>query len=66
MGFGPVNHPRYVVLCVVGQGGYGAEAAAPVVAETFNYLVAHPIRPVRLKPQLSLPVTTTSSAKKSG
>ncbi len=73
VGFGPVNHPRYVVLCVVGQGGYGAEAAAPVVAETFNYLVAHPIRPVRLKPQLSLPVatttspsTTTSSAKKSG
>ncbi|MFI5036773.1 MAG: penicillin-binding protein 2 [Acidimicrobiales bacterium] len=46
VGFGPVPHARYVVLCVIGQGGYGADAAAPVVAETFNYLVAHPITPV--------------------
>jgi penicillin-binding protein 2 len=42
VGFGPVGHPRYVVLCVIAQGGYGANAAAPVVAQTFNYLVAHP------------------------
>jgi penicillin-binding protein 2 len=41
--FGPVSSPRYVVLCVIGQGGYGADAAAPVVAQTFNYLVAHPV-----------------------
>lgn len=71
VGFGPVAHPKYVVLCVIGQGGYGAAAAAPVVAETFNYLVAHPIRPVRLKAQLTLPTTTTSTntsttTKKSG
>ncbi len=61
VGFGPVDHPKYVVLCVVGQGGYGADAAAPVVAETFNYLVAHPIKPVRLKAQLTTPVTTSST-----
>jgi penicillin-binding protein 2 len=66
VGFGPVSHPRYVVLCVIGQGGYGASAAAPVVAETFNYLVAHPIRPVLLKRQVSLPATTTTLRKKSG
>jgi penicillin-binding protein 2 len=48
VGFGPVGAPRYVVLCVIGQGGYGADAAAPVVAETFNYLVHHPIGPVTL------------------
>ena len=60
VGFGPVSHPRYVVLCVIDQGGYGASAAAPVVAETFNYLVAHPIRPLHLKPILKLPSTTTT------
>jgi penicillin-binding protein 2 len=71
VGFGPVAHPKYVVLCVVAEGGYGADAAAPVVAETFNYLVAHPIRPVTLRAKLSVPTTsktttTTISAKKSG
>lgn len=68
VGFGPVDHPKYVVLCVVGEGGYGADAAAPVVAETFNYLVAHPIRPLSLKPRLSAPTATTpaNSTKKSG
>ena len=48
VGFGPVGAPRYVVLCVIGQGGYGASAAAPVVAQTFNYLVAHPPAPLHL------------------
>jgi penicillin-binding protein 2 len=57
VGFGPTTHPQYVVLCVVAQGGYGADAAAPVVAQTFNYLVAHPIKPVSLKPQLTVPTT---------
>jgi hypothetical protein len=58
-----------VVVCVVAEGGYGADAAAPVVAETFNYLVAHPVGPVVLKAQLSLPsakTTTTTSAKAPG
>lgn len=48
VGFGPVSSPRYVVLCVIGQGGYGANAAAPVVAETFNYLVKNGVPPVHL------------------
>ena len=69
VGFGPATHPQYVVVCVVAEGGYGADAAAPVVAETFNYLVAHPVGPVVLKAQLSLPsakTTTTTSAKAPG
>jgi penicillin-binding protein 2 len=62
VGFAPANAPKYVVLCVIAQGGYGADAAAPVVAETFNYLYKHPIKPVVLtvKSQMA-PVTTTTS-----
>jgi penicillin-binding protein 2 len=60
VGFGPTTHPKYVVLCVIEEGGYGADAAAPVVARTFNYLVAHPIGPVKLKRQLTVPTTTTT------
>jgi hypothetical protein len=40
------------------------------VARTFNYLVAHPITPVKLKAQLTTPTTTTpkttSTLKKAG
>ena len=61
VGFGPINRPKYVVVCVIGEGGYGANAAAPVVAEAFNYLVAHPIRPVSMTPKLTLPTSTTTS-----
>jgi penicillin-binding protein 2 len=60
VGFGPVTHPKYVVLCVIDEGGYGADAAAPVVARTFNYLVAHPIGAVKFKRQLTPPTTTTT------
>ena len=65
VGFGPVGHPKYVVVCVIGQGGYGADAAAPVVAEAFNYLVAHPVTPVSLTSTLR-PTTTTSTARHGG
>jgi penicillin-binding protein 2 len=61
VGFGPATRPEYVVLCVVAQGGYGADAAAPVVAQAFNYLVAHPVKPVTLKPQLTVPSKKKSS-----
>jgi penicillin-binding protein 2 len=46
VGFGPGRDPSYVVVCVIDQGGYGASAAAPVVASIFNYLVANPVGPV--------------------
>lgn len=41
--FGPNPNPRYVVLAVVAQGGYGAQGAAPIVANIWNYLAANPI-----------------------
>jgi len=48
VGFGPNPNPEYVVVVVIEHGGYGAQAAAPAVANIFNYLVANPIGPVRL------------------
>ena len=66
VGFGPTTHPRYVVVCVIAEGGYGADAAAPVVAKTFNYLVAHPVGPVHLAPALSTTPTRHRSTHPSG
>jgi penicillin-binding protein 2 len=68
VGFGPTNHPEYVVLCVIDEGGYGADASAPVVAKTFNYLVAHPVPALKLKAQLTTPANTkktSTTSKKS-
>jgi penicillin-binding protein 2 len=65
--FAPASDPRYVVLCVIAQGGYGADAAAPVVAETYNYLVKHPIGPVDLKPRVQangLPIAAATTTGK--
>lgn len=55
VGFGPIPNPQYVVVVAVGEGGYGANAAAPAVMNIFNYLVAHPIGAV------SLPATSSVS-----
>ena len=55
VGFGPTTHPKYVVLCVIAEGGYGASASAPVVAKTFNFLVAHPVPTLKLGAQLTTP-----------
>ena len=59
VGFGPNPNPQYVVVCVIDQGGYGASAAAPVVAQTFNWLATNPVGPVKF-PTASSPATTTS------
>ena len=60
VGFGPTYAPKYVVLCVIEQGGYGADAAAPIVAKIFNYLVQPPVGNVKFKPQLVVPTTKTN------
>jgi len=66
IGFGPWPHPKYVIACAIGQGGYGASAAAPVVAQIFDYLNKHPIQPVALPTLASPPqITTTSTTSKS-
>ena len=38
--FGPNPNPQYVVLAVIDQGGYGAQAAAPLVRNIFDYITA--------------------------
>jgi len=64
------------VAVVVDHGGYGAQAAAPAVANIFNYLYANPVQPVQLPtatnqpstnppttiPPAGTPTTTTTTA----
>jgi penicillin-binding protein 2 len=65
VGFGPVNHaanqPEYVVAVVVDHGGYGAQAAAPAVAQIFNYLYANPVGPLQIPTASHSPSTTPPS-----
>ena len=78
--FGPNPNPTYLVLAVIDQGGYGAEAAAPLVRNIFNYIAANPIS-AEVKtptpasppsqtvpasnPPLGTPTTTTTTTKPS-
>jgi penicillin-binding protein 2 len=55
VGWGPLPNPSYLIAVVVQGGGYGASAAAPVVRQGFDYLVAHPEAPARLAPAVSGP-----------
>jgi len=57
--FGPQPTPTYEVLAVIDQGGYGAQAAAPLVRKIFDYIVANPLGPVRV-PTLASPPTLTA------
>ncbi len=36
--FAPVDSPKYAVGCIVEHGGFGAQAAAPLVRDTMTYL----------------------------
>jgi penicillin-binding protein 2 len=60
--FGPNPNPQYVVLAVIAQGGYGADAAAPVVRNIFNYLVTNPINPTPKTPTPANPPSQTAPA----
>jgi penicillin-binding protein 2 len=71
VGFGPNPNPQYVVVSEINEGGYGAQASAPVVRKIFDYLAAHPVAPVALPPTsaamnasgaAALPTTTTTTA----
>jgi penicillin-binding protein 2 len=50
--FFPADAPKYVVLAVVEEGGYGAEIAAPIVRQVIEYLV-NPNAPPTPIPDLS-------------
>ena len=73
--WGPNPNPQYLVLAVIDQGGYGAEAAAPLVRNIFNYLVTNPVGVVKTptattppnqtapnpNPPFGTPTTTTTT-----
>jgi penicillin-binding protein 2 len=71
VGFGPNPNPQYVGVSEINEGGYGAQASAPVVRKIFDYLAAHPVASVALPPPTAainatgpaaLPSTTTTTA----
>ncbi|MEX6428599.1 MULTISPECIES: penicillin-binding protein 2 [Ferrimicrobium] len=43
--FGPEPNPKYVVVVVIKEGGFGDTGAAPVVRKIFQYLKDHPVGP---------------------
>jgi penicillin-binding protein 2 len=69
--WGPVPKPQYLIAVVVQGGGLGSQAAAPVVRQGFDYLVAHPEGATRVASSgtpatpLTIPTTTTTSAPSS-
>jgi penicillin-binding protein 2 len=50
--FAPANAPRYLVMVVIDQAGYGSSGAAPVARQVLQYLYQHPIGPV-VAPELA-------------
>ncbi len=58
--FGPNPNPTYLVLAVIDQGGYGAQAAAPLVRNIFNYLAANPLSPQVKTPTPAAPPRQTA------
>ena len=72
--FGPNPNPQFLVLAVIGQGGYGASAAAPLVRNIFDYIAARqpeissPIKTPTPSspPSNSLPTTTTTTTAGKG
>jgi penicillin-binding protein 2 len=62
VGFGPTDYthgtPEYAVVVVIDHGGYGAQAAAPAVAQIYNYLYSNPIQPVVLPSATDQPSST--------
>jgi len=58
--FGPNPNPTYLVLAVIDQGGYGAQAAAPLVRNIFDYIAANPISAEAKTPTPASPPSQTA------
>ncbi len=58
--FGPNPNPQYLVLAVIDQGGYGADAAAPLVRNIFNYLLTNPVSATVKTPTPASPASMTA------
>jgi len=54
--FGPAtgafDAPQYCAAVIIPEAGYGADAAAPVVRDVFQYLIAHPVPKLNLHPSI--------------
>ncbi len=54
--FGPAtgafDAPQYCAAVIIPDAGYGADAAAPVVRQVFEYLIHHPVRKLDLHPNI--------------
>ncbi|HEX6476627.1 MAG TPA: penicillin-binding protein 2 [Acidimicrobiales bacterium] len=46
MSFAPADNPQYAVGVIIDQGGFGAQAAAPVARSVYEYLLANPVQPM--------------------
>jgi penicillin-binding protein 2 len=46
MSFAPADNPQYAVGVIIDQGGFGAQAAAPVARSAYEYLLANPVQPM--------------------
>jgi penicillin-binding protein 2 len=66
VGWGPVDHPQYLIAVVIERGGFGASAAAPVARAGFQYLVNNPVAPVRLAVPPAPGSSTSSGTGTSG
>ncbi len=70
VGFGPLTppagQPEYVVVAAVNEAGYGDQAAAPAVANIFNYLYAHPAPNTPTPPKVTPGTTPASSTAAKG
>ena len=58
--FGPNPNPTYLVLAVIDQGGYGAQAAAPLVRNIFDYIAANPVSAEAKTPTTASPPSQTA------
>jgi penicillin-binding protein 2 len=56
--FGPVNQPKYAVLAVLEESGFGADAAVPLVRQVFEQ-IRNPGRPVAAVPDSGSPATSS-------
>lgn len=49
--YAPAEKPKYVVVCIVEQGSYGAVSAAPIVKNVLDYIFAKETKMDKLDPK---------------
>jgi penicillin-binding protein 2 len=59
--FGPANQPKYAVLAVLEESGFGADAAVPLVRQVFEQ-IQNPSRPVAPVPDSGAPPSDATNS----